>query len=529
MKLFYLIILFTVTISFSLSAQGGLISLGVGQQKVIKINNMTKIALGSDVYTAQTVGSNQILVTGKKAGRSTLIVWVTGGKRITYIVRVTQLDPEGVVKDVANLLDGIEGIKIKIAEGYIILDGEVYRPIDYLRIQKVRGIFPIVKSLVIVSPAAKKGITEQLNSQFQENGLKDIRATVIGDMIFLEGFVSDDREKIKALAIAKSLGLKKSKNYTISKAATKLGTGEGSSKLAEKLDIEDDNMGQEFIDLITVGLKKMILLDLEFVEIKKSGQLKVGLDWYSMGADMKRGPASTFSEIATTNYDVVGPDGTVVAKRPTNAVLYPSQQFNLAFMSNFNIIADLSLLSSTGYSRVLAKPKLICASGEQAKFLSGGQIPIVTTSRDGQTVTYKDFGIILDIAPIADGDGNIITKIKAEVSEPDWSNQVLGWPGFVVRKVETVVTIPTNNTIVLSGLFKFQEQKGVSKIAGLGHIPILGELFKSRDFQDGKSDLLVFVTPRIVTPDSNIVKSMIKKMKKNYEASSTEIGFSIFD
>ena len=287
-------------------------------------------------------------------------------------------------------------------------------------------------------------------------------------------------------------------------------------------------MGQEFIDLITVGLKKMILLDLEFVEIRKDGKLKVGLDWFSVDREGKLGPQSVFGGIATTNQEVRGPKGDVVMQRASGYTLYPNQSMNFSFLGTINSLANLSLVSNTGYGRVLAKPKLICASGEKADFQSGGQIPIVSGGLDPK-IEWKNYGIIMKIEPIADSDGNIIVKIEAEVSEPDWSNQVNGNPSFIQRKVTTTVTIPTNNTIVLSGLFKYEEQKGVNKVAGLGHIPILGELFKSRNFQDGKSDLLIFVTPKIVTPDSNTVKRMIKKMKMNYEASSSEIGFSIFD
>jgi pilus assembly protein CpaC len=506
------------------------ISLGVGQQKVLNIPGLQRVAIGDpSVLYAESLGQNQIILTAKKHGRTTLILWLKGGKRKNYSVHISQLDPQGVVKDVASLLSDIEGLNIKVAENYIILDGEVYRAIDYLRIQKVMKIFPLVRSLVVISPNAKKGITEQLNMMFGENGLKDVRASVVGDMIFLEGFVADDREKIKALSIAESLGLKSSKSYSKKdESKTKQKSEIKSSSEGQSVET-DNNIGQEFIDLITIGLKKMILLDLEFIEIRKDNGLKLGLDWWSVDIDGNRTMQNGISNVASTYETIKNPITGETQIRGSQVGYYPSFKNSFRFMSNINFGADLNLLANEGYAKILAKPKLICASGESAKFQSGGQIPIVSKGQDSFQVEYKDYGVLLDISPVADNDGNIITKIKAEVSEPDWTKTVLDMPSFIKRSVETTVTVPSESTIVLSGLFRFDQQKSVNKMAGLGHIPILGELFKNRNFQDGKSDLLIFVHPSIVTPDSNVIKDMIKKMRTRYKAAGAEIGFSIFD
>jgi len=524
---FLLPLLFIIAIPI-FSLDGNTINLGVGQQKVLSVKGLQRAAIGDpSVIDATSIGKNQIILAAKKNGRTTLILWFKGGKRKTYLVHVSKLDPQGVVKDVATLLSDIEGLSIKVAENYIILDGEVFRAIDYLRIQKVMKIFPIVKSLVIISPSAKKGITEQLNMMFSENGLKDVRANVIGDMIFLEGFVADDREKIKALSIAKSLGLKPSTTYSRKEiAATKQKSNIVSGVINQN---DEGNIGQEFIDLITIGLKKMILLDLEFVEIRKDDQLKIGLDWWSVNSSGERVARNSVNHVLDTYTTELNPITGEERVIPTQITYYPNFSNQLRLFSNLSFGADLNLLAADGYAKILAKPKLICASGENAKFQSGGQIPIVTTSMSGSSVIFKDYGVILKISPIADNDGNIITRIKAEVSEPDWSKMVMDMPSFIKRSVETTVTVPSESTIVLSGLFRFDQQKSVNKMAGLGHIPILGELFKNRNFIDGKSDLLIFVHPSIVTPDSNIIKNMIKKMKRRYKAATDEIGFSIFD
>ena len=528
MKFFYLFLFFFMSISlFGLEST---IKLGVGQQRVLTVNGLRKAAIGDpSVLDAEAIGKNQIILTAKKHGRTTLILWLKAGKRETYSVHVSKLDPQGIVKEIASLLSDIEGLDIKVAQEYIILDGEVYRAIDYLRIQKVMKIFPLVRSLVVISPNAKKGITEQLNMMFSENGLKDVRANVIGDMIFLEGFVADDREKVKALSIAESLGLKASKSFKKEGTAKTKQESNIIAGLSGEEEKGNTNIGQEFIDLINIGLKKMILLDLEFVEIRKDNGLKLGLDWWSVDIDGNRTLQNGISNAASTYTIEKNMETGEKRVQGSQVIYYPNFKNNFRFMSNINFGADLNLLANEGYAKILARPKLVCASGESAKFQSGGEIPIVSKGSDSFEVQFKPWGVLLEIDPVADNDGNIITKIKAEVSEPDWTKTVQDMPSFIKRSVETTVTVPSDSTIVLSGLFRFDQQKAVNKMAGLGHIPIIGELFKNRNFQDSKSDLLIFVHPIIVTPDSNIIKNMINKMKKRYKAASDEIGFSIFD
>jgi pilus assembly protein CpaC len=195
---------------------------------------------------------------------------------------------------------------------------------------------------------------------------------------------------------------------------------------------------------------------------------------------------------------------------------------------------SLGFQANDGYGRLLAQPKLVCASGEKAEFLAGGEIPIPLITNNQFTVEYKEYGIILRIRPTADRSGNIQTEIEAEASEVDTSVAVAiggstSVPGFRTRKVKTNVTVRHGETIVLSGVFSHDEQKAVSKVPGLGHIPIIGELFKSRGFDSTKRELVIFVTPRIVNPDSDKIHSMIEDVKQRYKQARGEVNFNIFD
>ncbi|MDE0882755.1 MAG: secretin, partial [Myxococcota bacterium] len=97
------------------------------------------------------------------------------------------------------------------------------------------------------------------------------------------------------------------------------------------------------------------------------------------------------------------------------------------------------------------------------------------------------------------------------------------------RRVETAVSVSSGETIALSGIYNNDEQKDVSKFPGLGHIPILGELFKSRAWKEKKSELMVLLTPRLVTPSSDRVRRIIDDARRMYDRSAKEVRFNIWD
>ena len=159
----------------------------------------------------------------------------------------------------------------------------------------------------------------------------------------------------------------------------------------------------------------------------------------------------------------------------------------------------------------------------------GGEIPIVTCTINGCQVEYKEYGIILKVEPIADSRGFVTAKLYAEVSAPDYSRAVQGYPAFEKRYVDTTVTMQEGSTLILSGLYKNKGAKTVTKVPLLGHIPILGELFKSREFVREKSQLAIFITPRIVNPQHPWVRRTIKAVERRYDRFKRKIEWEIFD
>jgi pilus assembly protein CpaC len=139
-------------------------------------------------------------------------------------------------------------------------------------------------------------------------------------------------------------------------------------------------------------------------------------------------------------------------------------------------------------------------------------------------VTFKDYGIKLIIEPVADDKNNVTAVLKTEVSNVDNSVAVGGNPGFLTRKTDSEFNVQSGQTIVLSGLVNTDLQKDISKLAGLGDLPILGALFRSTNFRSGRTDLVIFVTPTVIDPSSTMVQERLDKAADIQEKFKAQTG-----
>lgn len=161
----------------------------------------------------------------------------------------------------------------------------------------------------------------------------------------------------------------------------------------------------------------------------------------------------------------------------------------------------LNALEENGAGKILASPTLLCRSGKEASFLAGGEIPIKTISFKNQNVVWKQYGVLLKIRPKADFSGRMSIGIETEVSMIDGAHAVDGVPGMLSNRIESHFDLSTPRTIVLSGLIKKEWSEAGKGLPGLSDIPVLGALFGSSDYQDNRSELIVFVTPEVALPD----------------------------
>jgi len=171
-------------------------------------------------------------------------------------------------------------------------------------------------------------------------------------------------------------------------------------------------------------------------------------------------------------------------------------------------------LERIGLVRTLAEPNLTAVSGEAARFLVGGEFPVPTSrDRDGSIiVTFKPFGVGLAFTPVVLDKGHISLKISTEVSEltntgaytidSTGGQDGLTIPALAVRRAETTVELPSGGSLVIGGLLQQQTKQNIDGLPGLKDLPVLGALFRSRDFQNNETELVVMVTAYLVDPVS---------------------------
>ncbi|MDP1582237.1 MAG: type II and III secretion system protein family protein [Bradyrhizobium sp.] len=195
--------------------------------------------------------------------------------------------------------------------------------------------------------------------------------------------------------------------------------------------------------------------------------------------------------------------------------LVPGNGLGASFGSMPSVQATLRAMEKAGVVRTLAEPNLTAISGESATFISGGEFPIPTgvtcqpiagggIGQCVQTVSYKKFGISLNFTPVVLSEGRISLRVMTEVSEVSTENALTGGaggttiPSIKTRRAETTLEIPSGGSIAMAGLIQEQTKQAVNGIPGLDSLPVLGALFRSQDFVNNQTELMVLVTPYVV-------------------------------
>jgi pilus assembly protein CpaC len=184
-----------------------------------------------------------------------------------------------------------------------------------------------------------------------------------------------------------------------------------------------------------------------------------------------------------------------------------------SFGSTPSVQATVRAMESAGVVRTLAEPNLTAISGESATFIAGGEFPVPTgvtcqttsTGSIGQcqpSIAFKKFGISLNFTPIVLAEGRISLRVMTEVSEVSNDNSInisgLTVPSVKTRRAETTLEIPSGGSMAMAGLIQDQTKQAINGLPGLSTLPVLGALFRSRDFLNNQTELMVMVTPYIV-------------------------------
>ena len=224
-----------------------------------------------------------------------------------------------------------------------------------------------------------------------------------------------------------------------------------------------------------------------------------------------------------------GPNGSLTLDNPfaINGALTTSEGMLNWVKGNQSFSATLQAFERQGVAHTLAEPTVTAVSGESAKFLAGGTVPIVSgescnTTGTGSvtgctpTLVQQPYGVTLNFTPVVLSQGRIQLRIATEVTDIDYSTQIsfagISVPGFRTRNNTTTVELPSGGSIASAGLISTQTEQAVNGFPALMNLPVLGALFRSRDYQRNETELLIVVTPyivhavdpnQIVRPDQN--------------------------
>jgi len=264
------------------------------------------------------------------------------------------------------------------------------------------------------------------------------------------------------------------------------------------------------VNLLNVNVpapEPQILLKVRFASVDRTKEKQLGLNIFSTGF------GNTVGSISTNQYTPVTPVPTTGGSSGISSTTLGSvTPLNLfAFYPGLNIGATIQALEQKGVAEVLAEPNIVAKNGHQASFLAGGQYPypVAQTGVSGGgaapiTIQYKEYGVLLNFIPTITNRGTIRLQVAPEVSALDYANAVdIGGatvPALTVRRVKTEVELADGQSFVIGGLLDNRETDNFEKIPFLGDIPILGRFFQSMQRTYSNTELVVIVTPEIVSP-----------------------------
>jgi len=256
------------------------------------------------------------------------------------------------------------------------------------------------------------------------------------------------------------------------------------------------------VNSIAVRGRDQVMLKVTVAEVRRDIVKQMGVD---LSASMNYGTA-------VVNFNNTNPF------TANNSPLVPGNNLTAAALNKAglpSVTATLRAMESAGVVRTLAEPNLTAISGESATFISGGEFPIPTgvtcqTTTAGaigqcvQTVSFKKFGISLNFTPVVLTEGRISLRVMTEVSEVSAENALTGGaggttiPSIKTRRAETTLEIPSGGSIAMAGLIQEQTKQAINGLPGVDQIPIFGQLFRSQDFLNNQTELMVIVTPYVV-------------------------------
>jgi pilus assembly protein CpaC len=269
-----------------------------------------------------------------------------------------------------------------------------------------------------------------------------------------------------------------------------------------------------------LGWEQMVLMDVKVVEFPVSELKELGLKWGAAGGVAVGGiwaPIRRNGDVETAISVRTGQDNAAPITGATSDKIALPSALNIRSVLNLGLNATLSALAQEGKTVVLAEPQLSARNGSRANFLAGGEFPYTVSTINGPTVLFKQYGVKLDILPRVGRNGVIRATIETEFSQIDASISTISGPALLTRKTSTEFNVRAGETIVLSGLVQREQSANIDKVPGLGDLPFLGALFRSKRFQNKETELVVFVTPTLVDAQSPGMLDRVRNTENRLE------------
>jgi pilus assembly protein CpaC len=244
-----------------------------------------------------------------------------------------------------------------------------------------------------------------------------------------------------------------------------------------------------------------VLLEVKFAEVDRTAVTQLGANFFSLGAANTLGTVQTGQFGGVTVSNPAGTTPTVNVGNPLNVTV---------FRPDINLGATIQALQQRNLLQILAEPNLIAVNGKEASFLAGGEFPFPVVQPgngvNAVTVQFKEFGVRLKFTPVIMPNGNIHLRVTPEVSTLDFANglTISGFniPALSTRRAETEFELLDGQSFVIAGLLDNRLTTIYNKIPGIGDIPILGYLFRSRSVNKTNAELMVLCTARRVYPNA---------------------------
>ncbi|MDP3001369.1 MAG: pilus assembly protein N-terminal domain-containing protein [Bryobacterales bacterium] len=253
------------------------------------------------------------------------------------------------------------------------------------------------------------------------------------------------------------------------------------------------------LHVVVPPAETQILLKVRFANVDRAASTELGANFISTGALNTEGRLTT-GAFSPPTVRAVGSDQKFTLTDALNIFL---------FRPDLNLAATIRALQSKRLLEILAEPNVLAINGRPASFLAGGEFPYPTLQGGGGglgavTIQFREFGVRINFLPKTTPRGTIRLQVTPEVSSLDYANglvfQGFTIPGLNTRRVQTEIELENGQSFAIAGLLDNRVTENLSKIPGLGDIPLLGKLFRSRTLLKNNSELLVLVTPELVRP-----------------------------